>query len=207
MPKAANLKLLLFSDVHRDLEQCRKLVKLAETEAVDIVIGAGDFGSVRRGLKEVIDILRRIIRPAILVPGNSESDAELRDVCKAWPSAIVLHGAGVTLNHVDFWGIGGGIPITPFGDWSFDFSEQQARPMLSGCPAEVVLVSHSPPRGAVDVSSGNRNLGSVAIRETILAAKPRLVVCGHIHACAGKVEMIGNTPVVNAGPQGMIWEL
>jgi Icc-related predicted phosphoesterase len=200
------LKLLLFSDLHRDLEQGRQLAKMAEIEAVDAVIGAGDFGSVRRGLKEVIEVLRQITRPAILVPGNSESDAELRDACQTWPSAVVLHGAGTTVNQVDFWGIGGGIPVTPFGPWSFDFSEEQARAMLAGCPEGAVLVSHSPPKGVADVSGG-RSLGSLAIREAILAKKPRLVVCGHIHACAGKVEMIGDTPVVNVGPQGMIWEL
>jgi Icc-related predicted phosphoesterase len=201
------LKLLLFSDVHCDLKQCQVLVELAEKEDVDFVIGAGDFANFRRGLEPTIEILSQISRPTIVVPGNSESDDELLTACQAWPAATVLHGSGTTVNGVDFWGIGGGIPVTPFGPWSFDFTEAQAELMLAGCPAGSVLVTHSPPRGAVDVSSGGRSLGSIAIRETILARQPRLVVCGHIHESAGQHEMIGPTPVVNAGPRSMVWEL
>src|SRR5262249_54267333 len=69
------------------------------------------------------------------------------------------------------------------------------------------LVSHSPPRGAVDRSSNGRSLGSVAVREAVLRQQPALVVCGHIHASAGTRDMIGPTPVVNAGPDGILWEL
>ena len=201
------MKLLLFSDVHCNRSQCQTLVDMAMEEDVDFVIGAGDFANIRRGLEPTIDVLRQITRPTIVVPGNSESDEELHKACRAWPSATVLHGSGATVNGVDFWGIGGGIPVTPFGAWSFDFTEQEAEAMLADCPAGSVLVSHSPPKGAVDVSSGGRSLGSVAIREAILAKQPRLVVCGHIHESAGNQAMIGHTPVVNAGPQGIVWEL
>jgi Icc-related predicted phosphoesterase len=33
------------------------------------------------------------------------------------------------------------------------------------------------------------------------------VVCGHIHASAGKQAALGPSPVVNAGPDGLEWEL
>jgi Icc-related predicted phosphoesterase len=201
------LKLLLFSDLHSNMNQCKNLVDLAGSENVDLVIGAGDFGSIRRGLDRVINVLKQITKPAVLVPGNSESDTELVEACKVWPSAIVLHGSGTKINQLDFWGIGGGIPVTPFGSWSFDLTETQAAEMLADCPLAALLVSHSPPKGAVDVSSDGRSLGSTTIREVIESKQPRLVVCGHIHACAGKVEKIGKTPVVNPGPQGMMWEM
>ena len=201
------MKLLLFSDVHRDIGKCQKLVELAHAEAVDVVVGAGDFGSFRRGLDAVIRTLSQISKPAILVPGNSESDTKLSEACRAWPAATVLHGTGTTVDRVDFWGIGGGIPVTPFGPWSFDFTEDAAKALLAGCPPAAVLVSHSPPKGIVARDSWGRSLGSVVIRETILSRQPRLVVCGHIHAAAGQAAMLGETPVVNAGPEGMIWEL
>jgi Icc-related predicted phosphoesterase len=201
------MKLLLFSDVHRDINKCQKLVELAHTEAIDVVVGAGDFGSFRRGLEAVISTLSKISKPAILVPGNSESDTELLEACQTWPAATVLHGTGTTVDQVNFWGIGGGIPVTPFGPWSFDFTEEAAKALLADCPPAAVLVSHSPPKGVVDRDSSGRNLGSVAIRETILFRQPRLVVCGHIHAAAGQYTMLGETPVVNAGPEGIIWDL
>ena len=63
------------------------------------------------------------------------------------------------------------------------------------------------PGGVLDVSSGGRKLGSQAVRETIIRKQPELVVCGHIHGSAGQIDRIGETTVINAGPQGIIWEL
>lgn len=199
------MKLLLFSDVHRNMQAISKLVELAQQ--VDIVIGAGDFGSVRRGLDTTIQALQLIDKPTIVVPGNSESETELVEACQEWSQAHVLHGSGTTVQGIDFWGIGGGIPVTPFGSWSYDFTEAQAKELLADCPANGILVTHSPPKGVVDVSSSGRSLGSTAIREAIMAKQPRLVVCGHIHDSAGQQATLGQTVIINAGPRGVIWEM
>jgi len=199
------MKLLLFSDLHCDTQKARRLVELSRD--ADLVIGAGDLGNLRRGLDRSIGVLQAIDKPTVLVPGNSESDDELRDACRDWPSAQVLHGSGVTIDGVDFFGIGGGIPVTPFGSWSFDFTEEQAAELLADCPRNCVLVSHSPPKGAVDVSSQGISLGSTTVRQVIESREPRLVVCGHIHESAGRHELLGSTPVVNAGPDGVAWNL
>jgi len=61
--------------------------------------------------------------------------------------------------------------------------------------------------GMLDLSSDGRSLGSQAVRETVLSKKPNLVVCGHIHGSAGQIDRIGETTVINAGPQGILWEL
>ncbi len=199
------MKLLLFSDLHTDTTAARLLVERARS--VDVVIGAGDFGTVRRHVRNCIDVLRAIDKPAVLVAGNNESTEELLDACQDWPHANVLHGSGMRIGGVDFFGLGGGIPVTPFGAWSYDFTEEHAAQLLSGCPAGGVLVSHSPPKGAVDVSSTGRSLGSVAVRDAVLRLRPRLVVCGHIHESQGQQAMLGLSPVVNAGPKGVVWEL
>jgi Icc-related predicted phosphoesterase len=196
------LKLLLFSDLHTDTAAAKRLVERARQ--ADIVVGAGDFANARRGVSICIELLKQIQQPAVLVPGNNESHDELVDACATWPSAAVLHGSGIELLGVPFFGVGGGIPVTPFGDWSFDFSEADATRLLSECPAGGVLVSHSPPNGAVDQTSAGASLGSIAVREAVVRLKPRLVVCGHIHASAGKRAQIGLTPVINAGPAGVL---
>jgi Icc-related predicted phosphoesterase len=199
------MKLLLFSDLHSDFRTASKLVELSSN--VDIVVGAGDFCNVRRGLQKIIQVLSRIQKPTVLVPGNSESDQELKDACHLWKSANVLHGRQVTINGIIFWGIGGGIPITPFGSWSYDFTEDEALRLLQDCPSGGVLVSHSPPKGVLDLSSDGRSLGSQAVRETIKAKEPNLVVCGHIHASSGQIDHLGETTIINAGPEGIIWNL
>ena len=199
------MKLLLFSDLHADAAAARRLVERART--ADFIIGAGDFGNIRRNVGVCIEILRALDKPAVLVAGNNESTEELLDACRDWPQAHVLHGSGVTLDGVAFFGLGGGVPITPFGSWSYDFTEEQAVELLAACPAGCVLVSHSPPKGAVDQSSSGQSLGSVAVRDTILRQRPVLVVCGHIHESAGKQSVVGSSPVVNAGPAGVEWVL
>ncbi len=151
--------------------------------------------------------MRNAGKPAVLVAGNNESTEELADACRDWDNAHVLHGYAVTLGGVAFFGIGGGIPVTPFGAWSYDFTEVEAAALLADCPAGGVLVSHSPPKGAVDVSSSGRSLGSTAVRDAVARCRPLLVVCGHIHACGGQQAMIGASPVVNAGPDGVEWEV
>ena len=195
------MKILAFSDVHRDLERCNALVNLADN--VDFVIGAGDFGTARRGLRETILVLSRIQKPFALVPGNSESLEELQNECASFENMHVLHGSAATINGISIFGIGGGIPVTPFGSWSYDFSEEEAENLLSAYPNGGILVSHSPPNGAVDITSSGKNIGSTAIRRAIVEKQPRLCICGHVHSCAGMKAFINNTLVVNAGPSGM----
>jgi Icc-related predicted phosphoesterase len=199
------MKLLLFSDIHSDFTGAAKLAELS-LEA-DVVLGAGDFCLARRGLDEIIAALSAIPKPTVLVPGNAESHEELVRACRSWPNAHVLHGNQTTLDDVTFYGIGGGIPITPFGAWSYDFSENQAKKLLKDLQTGSVLISHSPPKGVLDMSSDGRSLGSEAVREIIGIKKPRLVVCGHIHGSAGRIARLGPTDVINAGPDGIMWEL
>ncbi|NBB87444.1 MAG: serine/threonine protein phosphatase [Bacteroidetes bacterium] len=197
--------LLLFSDVHTDLDAAYALVEQAAE--VDVVVGAGDFCAMGRQLEATIDILRAIETPTVVVPGNAEPAGQLKTACADWPAATVLHGAGATVNGIPFYGIGGGVPVTPFGDWSWDFSEDEARALLRECPPDAVLVSHSPPYGVADVSSRGEHLGSQAVRETIEEKALPLCVCGHIHGSWGTTQVLSDTPVHNAGPVGTIWNL
>jgi len=190
------LKLLAFSDIHRDLAQCAELVRMSEQ--ADVVIGAGDFASVHEGLEETIDALRPIQRPTILVPGNNETEDALRAACDGWEAATVLHGAGTEIDGVSFFGLGAGIPTTPW-DWSFDLSEDEAAERLAACPEGGVLVVHSPPKGHLDAG-----FGSEAILRTIEQKRPRVAVFGHIHECAGRQEELDSTLLANLGPSGRV---
>jgi Icc-related predicted phosphoesterase len=197
------MRLLAFSDLHRSRDHARSLV--ARAADADVVIGAGDFATMRLGLNSTIDSLAAIESPAILVPGNNETEAALWRACANWSSASVLHGTGIRIGEVEFFGLGGGVPPTPF-PWSFDLSEREAEARLGDCPEGAVLIVHSPPRGHLDTVAGH-HLGSRAVLEAIERKRPRLVVCGHIHQCSGGSARIGSTLVVNAGPEGRVLEL
>jgi uncharacterized protein len=195
------IKILAFSDVHRDLGFSNAIVK--RSHDADLIIGAGDFGTARRGLREIIRILCQIQKPLVLVPGNSESFEELQSECIDFQNMHVLHASTTTIDGVSIFGIGGGIPLTPFGSWSYDFSEEEAEDLLSACPSGGILVSHSPPKGAVDTTSSGKSIGSTAILRTITEKRPKLCICGHVHSCAGLRAYIDDTLVVNAGPDGV----
>ena len=195
------MRILAFSDVHRDLRQAEALADRASE--VDVVIAAGDFASMHRGLEEVIDMLVVIETPTVLIPGNNETEDALREACAGWKAARVLHGEGTEIDGVPFFGLGGGVPTTPW-DWSFDLTEEEAAAKLEGCAEDAVLVVHSPPKGHVD---GPRHFGSESVLRAIEQKQPRLVVCGHIHEAQGEEAMIGRSRVLNAGPDGTVLEV
>ena len=198
------MKLLAFSDLHRDLDQTGRLVE--RSSDADVVIAAGDFASVHEGLEETIDALKPISVPTVLVPGNNETEEALRAACEGWDAATVLHGQSTEIDGTRFFGLGAGIPITPW-DWSFDLDEDEAAQKLAQCPEDAVLVVHSPPKGHCDQSGAGDHLGSQAILDAIEAKRPRLAVCGHIHESWGAESEIGPTRVMNLGPAGTPIEL
>ena len=69
-------------------ERAAELVRASR--AADLVIGAGDFCTMRQGLPEALALLGGLAAPMIAVPGNAESVEELRDAAGA--GVTVLHG-------------------------------------------------------------------------------------------------------------------
>jgi Icc-related predicted phosphoesterase len=193
------VRLLAFSDLHRDLGQAERLVEMSAD--ADVVIGAGDFASIHEGLGETISALAGIEKPTVLVPGNNETEEALREAASAWEAATVLHGTGTTIEGVEFFGLGAGVPVTPW-DWSFDLDEAAAGSMLGDCPEGAILVLHSPPQGHCDTNSGGDHFGSSALLQAIEVKAPKVAVCGHIHESWGCESMIGDTPLRNLGPAG-----
>jgi uncharacterized protein len=197
------VRILAFSDLHRNLAQAAVLVE--KSREADLVAGVGDFASVHEALGETIDALAAIATPTLLVPGNNETEAELREAASGWEAAQVLHGQAATVDGVEFFGLGAGIPVTPW-DWSFDLDEDGAARALDDCPRGCVLLVHSPPRGHVDASSAGEHLGSTAILEAIERCEPQLALCGHIHDQWGEASSVGPTRILNLGPAGTILE-
>lgn len=197
------MRIMAFSDLHHSRPRAEMLVE-ASGEA-DLVIGAGDFCNMRKGLPEAMNLLGGIVAPMVVVPGNAESADELREAAHA--GTQVLHGEGCEIEGVRVFGLGYGVPVTPFGAWSCDLSEADAGALLAGCAGADVLVTHSPPKGVADVTSAGQSVGSVAVREAIERLQPKLALCGHIHDSWGREGVIGVTRVVNLGPAPVWFEV
>lgn len=190
------MKILAFSDLHLSRGRAADLVAASDT--ADLVLGAGDFCNHRKGLEDAISMLAGIAAPMVVVPGNAESADELR--AAATPNMTVLHGEGTTLGGLRIFGLGYGIPTTPFGAWSCDLSEQEAEDMLRPCDTADILLLHSPPKGIADMTAQGLSVGSTAIRDAIARVQPGLAVCGHIHDSWGQSGRIGRTRIANLGP-------
>lgn len=196
------MKILAFSDLHHNRARADALV-VASAEA-DLVIGAGDFANHRESVPEALNLLAGLKAPFICVPGNNESEAELRAAAHAgW---TVLHCESAEMQGLTLFGIGGGIPETPW-DWSFDLSEAAAREVLDAYIGADILISHSPPKGIADQARPGLSLGSEAVYDAVDRLQPKLVLCGHIHESWGREGMIGQSRVVNLGPAANWFEL
>ena len=199
------VKILAFSDLHRDLEQAAKLVELAAD--ADVVIGAGDFASVHEGLAETIAALAPIETPTVLVPGNNETEEALREASAVWDAAAVLHGE----SRIDR----GRRVLRPRRRYPRHPLGLELRPRRGGGRLDAGRL----PREARSSSSTRRRRAtatrtppattSAATRccEGIEEKRPRIAVCGHIHESWGCESQVGEIPVRNLGPGGTWIEL
>lgn len=197
------MKIFAFSDLHHSRARAEALVKASAL--ADLVIGAGDYCNTRQNLAGAMALLKDIKRPFVAVPGNAESIEELREA--AHTDMYILHGETLEINGLRIGGIGYGVPVTPFGDWSCDLNENKAAELLAPMSGLDILITHSPPHGVADVTSQGQSVGSIAIKEAIARISPKLVLCGHIHDSWGVEGTIGATRVVNLGPKGRWFKL
>ena len=192
------MRLLACSDLHGDLGATRRI--LAQAGAADVVVVAGDFGTKGQETEPVLELLRACPRPVVLVPGNHDNLMGLRQYCRDWPTGHLLHGSGITLQGVPFYGLGGEVPRSTDELWNLALSERQAAELLTPCPPNAVLVTHSPPKGHCDRQPDGRSGGSEAILKCLRAKHPRLHLCGHIDASFGATSTIGDCEIRNLGP-------
>lgn len=192
------MKILAFSDLHRNVEAARKIVEASA--GADVLVGAGDFATRGQGASDTIEILRTVGIPTILVSGNHDNLQELQDLCSDWPDGHVLCGHGVMFGGVSFHGLGGEIPRRDDSTWNEAMSEQEASLLLAGCADHAVLVTHTPPYGCADLQADRTHEGSKAILAAIEEKQPVLNLCGHIHFSWGASGRIGKTFVHNLGP-------
>ena len=193
------MKILAFSDLHRDEAVANTIVQLSDQ--ADVIVGAGDFATMGLGITDTITVLRRITTQVVLVSGNHESLDALRTACAGWSAAHVLHGETITIGGIAFFGLGFEISTVARGPWNSQMSEAKAAMALSKCPANAVLVTHAPPFGIADQQADGTHDGSHAIRTAIEQLQPKLTLCGHIHHSWGRSGFIGTCPVHNLGPK------
>lgn len=122
----------------------------------------------------------------------------------AQPGCHDLDRAPLLLDGLALVGLGGA-PADEGGGIGYTlYTREQARAQLDRHLAmagdrPVLLVSHAPPQGILDLAIrfGVDHIGSSVVREALARAEVRGVVCGHVHSQGGREQRVGNTLVVN----------
>jgi Icc-related predicted phosphoesterase len=197
------VKLLIFSDIHEDW---RALGKLMDQEA-DAYIAVGDLANWGRGLDKAGPILRRRQDKVWVLPGNHETESDIREFCKSFGFRD-LHGAIVELAGYQVAGLGYS-NHTPF-DTPGEYSESQLTERLAPFRElkPLILICHCPPKDTpLDEAGKGKHYGSTAVKEFIDKCQPAYFFCGHIHEAAGVHAMLGKTPGWNVGKRGYLLEI
>lgn len=131
------------------------------------------------------DGLASVELPKLGVRGNHDAPEALDAV-----GAEDLHLRAASWGGLTFAGFGG----SPRYDWT----EEEAREMLTRLPPADVLLTHSPPEGVNDELDDPVHRGSSALREWVERNRPRLLLHGHtLPDPARCVKRLGPTRVVH----------
>ncbi len=206
-------KMLVFSDMHGNLEVVDKAEKLISQKGFDAVVYLGDYSKrsndSEANLTDAGYLIEKLSKKARVFSlfGNCDSHA-LRKFLE--DMGVALHGKTVSAGGLSLAGWGGSHP-TPFGTPS-EFSEAEIEAGLKkvlgpagqahlGGPGKLVLFTHEPPARTNGDKLPFGHVGSESLRKIIEAYKPALNVCGHVHE-AKSTDHIGETKVINVGPAG-----
>lgn len=194
-----------------------RLVLLADTHGLhrrvavpdgDIVLHAGDLSGAGRPeeLADFFGWFANLAHPhKVCIAGNHDWLAE-RDPAAfraLVPSQVTyLENEEAVVGGLRIWGS----PITPwFLDWAFNRARgSEIDAYWRKLPERLdVLLVHGPPAGILDRTLEGLHVGCEDLARRIAEARPRLVVFGHIHEAAGRLERDGvryvNASVLDAG--------
>lgn len=174
------MRIIAISDTH----MLHQSIKLPEG---DLLIHAGD--ALNYGKKEELFLFSKwwnelSFEKKIFVPGNHDWCFE-RDL--SWARTMLLNthtlvDQGAEIDNVSFYGS----PWQPiFCDWAFNREDFDRRRKFAVIPEVDVLITHAPPKGYCDML-GSTHLGDGELASAINSKIPRIHICGHIHAGAGR---------------------
>ncbi len=197
------MKLLIFSDIHRDQAALEKLMAIE----ADYYFAAGDLANFGQGLDAMGRILQKRAERMYVLPGNHESEGDIARLCREF-GLHDFHGQTMNIEGYHIAGLGYSNP-TPF-DTPGEYSEQELADRLNAFSGldPLVLICHTPPKGTgLDRAAAGKHFGSDAIRDFIEREQPRYFYCGHIHEAAGQHVLLGRTQAWNVGKRGQLLEL
>lgn len=197
------VKFFVFSDIHCDGYRIKEILDID----ADFFILAGDISDLRDELTETAEKLSSLKEKLWIMPGNNETEADIRKICKKFGFTF-FHDKAISVEKFNFFGLGysNATPFNTPGELSDEEIEKFLR-KLRGLN-NLILVCHAPPLDtAVDKTGRGNHVGSKSIRTAILEHSPLMFFCGHVHERAGTISMLNKTPLFSCGKQGFLIDL
>jgi Icc-related predicted phosphoesterase len=195
MPSVAKRELIIscIADSH---EWHRAL----EIRPCDLLLHAGDATYLSLKQSSIDDFetwIGEVPAPKVIfVPGNHDHFAFKRSGhARRLQNVTTLINEGIEVMGLRIWGC----PVMPLDDAIALRPIEQRRRVYDQIPEQLdILVTHFPPYGILDSSDGGLSHGGCReLLKSVLRAKPKVHIFGHVHGAQGIVE-IGNTTFINA---------
>jgi uncharacterized protein len=202
------MRILTFVDTHGSEKHLNKIVEKAHN--ADIIVCAGDLTIFENELEQILRRLNSTGKPVLVIHGNHETGTSMITAAASLPNIHIIHKSYFLMNDIIFFGFGGGGfgHVDPrFEIWS-DTVNKTIEDLEKRHSKELkfVLVTHAPPYGT-NLDDLGSHVGSKSIMQFVQECQPEILICGHIHECAGNQQKIKNTIAINPGPDGVMLEL
>ncbi|MBW2592475.1 MAG: metallophosphoesterase family protein [Deltaproteobacteria bacterium] len=186
------------ADIHGKPDRFAAIRQHAEIHCPDVIVVAGDITNFTAPCP-AIALLNDMPAPVLAVRGNTDL-MRVEHLLKRCSNITPLHLSQTIQDTTPFMGLSGTVPV-PFRS-RIRFREKQLFKSAEALINEhTVLVAHPPPFGYLDEIFGRIHAGSRRLYDLVIKCQPMLVLCGHIHECAG-MATIGKTRVVNCNMAG-----
>lgn len=193
------MKLLAFVDMHGDIKAMTNLASKAPD--VDMILCAGDISRFENNLSHILARFDKLNKPMLIIHGNHESASTLKSAAERFNNIHFMHKEAKIFNNVLFMGFGGGGFDRNTPEIEEFFKKHQK---LLEKAERTIFLTHAPPyKTKLDQINGSNN-GNNTTRNMIIRHQPYIVVCGHFHENWNKLDILGNTKIINPGPSGAI---
>ncbi len=199
--QSRSLQLILLSDTHEQHSE-------VEIPPGDILIHAGDFTMFSRSLRSIMDFNNWLgslpHRWKLVCGGNHETFLQTDPGNRSLLSnGTLLINEGIEIEGLRIWAS----PVTRSGPAFCVRSDDERRRLYASIPSDTdVLVTHGPPYGILDSSSGSdHHQGDPVLLNAVMRLRPKLHVFGHVHLGRNSPRIFEteNTIFVNAALLGV----
>lgn len=187
------MRILAFVDIHGNKTLAKRLVSLSKQ--ADLLICAGDLTFFGKNLKEILEILEKANKPLLIIPGNHESEDQIKQISKKLSFVHFMHNKLYILNQYAFLGYGGG---------GFEIEDKSLESLIPKIKEKIknkvfILITHQPPYNTKLDLINRQHVGSKSLLRLIKELNPRLHICGHLHENISKKDRVNKTFIVNPG--------